>query len=159
MAKARADGAWVIVITPLAVAAPYWNKLLHASVAQNEACYLPSAPTLLENWLSPPLTSPHSPHAAQPTRAHRAAGWRPAPVGAAFSAPQQTKWSAHESTLISSQLACPYAKLTSSLLLLLLNHEDKEQWPLFISLWYCAERLHLPYSAWVTPDLQWMAYL
>ncbi len=40
VAKARADGARAIVVTPLAVAAPYWNKLLHASVVQNDAGYL-----------------------------------------------------------------------------------------------------------------------
>jgi hypothetical protein len=40
VAKARTDGARAIVVTPLAVAAPYWNKLLRASVVQNDAGYL-----------------------------------------------------------------------------------------------------------------------
>ncbi len=31
----RADGARAILVTPLAVAAPYWSKLLRASVAPN----------------------------------------------------------------------------------------------------------------------------
>ena len=40
VAKARTDGARAIVVTPLAVAASYWNKLLRASVVQNDAGYL-----------------------------------------------------------------------------------------------------------------------
>jgi len=40
VAKARTDGARAIVVTPLSVAASYWNKLLRASVVQNDAGYL-----------------------------------------------------------------------------------------------------------------------
>jgi hypothetical protein len=40
VAKARSDGARAIVVAPLAVAAPYWNKLLRSSVVQNDAGYL-----------------------------------------------------------------------------------------------------------------------
>ena len=40
VAKARADGACAILITPLSVAAPYWNKLLRASILQGEEPYL-----------------------------------------------------------------------------------------------------------------------
>ena len=40
VAKARADGASAIVITPLAVAAPFWNKLLRASVNANSEGYV-----------------------------------------------------------------------------------------------------------------------
>jgi hypothetical protein len=40
VAKTRTDGARAIVVTPLAVAASYWNKLLRASVVQNDAGYL-----------------------------------------------------------------------------------------------------------------------
>jgi hypothetical protein len=40
VAKARTDGARAIVVTPLSVAAPFWNKLLRASVVQNDAGYL-----------------------------------------------------------------------------------------------------------------------
>ena len=35
VAKARADGVRAIVATPLSVSAPYWNKLLRASVVPN----------------------------------------------------------------------------------------------------------------------------
>ena len=40
MAKARADGARAVVVTPLSVAAPFWNKLLRASVVPNAEGYL-----------------------------------------------------------------------------------------------------------------------
>jgi hypothetical protein len=40
MAKARADGARAVVVTPLSVSAPYWNKLLRASVVPNGAGYV-----------------------------------------------------------------------------------------------------------------------
>ena len=40
VAKARADGARAIVVTPLAVSAPYWNKLLRSSVVPNEEGYI-----------------------------------------------------------------------------------------------------------------------
>ena len=39
VAKARADGIRAIVLTPLAVTAPYWNKLLRASVVPNAQGY------------------------------------------------------------------------------------------------------------------------
>ncbi len=32
--------ARAVVVTPLSVSAPYWNKLLQAPVVPNEACYL-----------------------------------------------------------------------------------------------------------------------
>ena len=35
VAKARADGVRAILVTPLAVSAPYWSKLLRASVVPN----------------------------------------------------------------------------------------------------------------------------
>ncbi len=49
VAKARADGIRAVVVTPLAVSAPYWSKLLRASVVNNEDGYLrvrrqPAAP-------------------------------------------------------------------------------------------------------------------
>ena len=40
VAKARADGARAILVTPLEVSAPYWSKLLRASVVPNEEGYL-----------------------------------------------------------------------------------------------------------------------
>ena len=40
VAKARADGVRAIVVTPLAVSAPYWNKLLRSSVVPNEEGYI-----------------------------------------------------------------------------------------------------------------------
>ena len=40
MAKARADGARAVVVTPLAVSAPWWNKLLRASVVRNDEGFL-----------------------------------------------------------------------------------------------------------------------
>ncbi len=40
MAKARADGIRAVVVTPLSVAAPFWNKLLRASVVPNAEGYL-----------------------------------------------------------------------------------------------------------------------
>jgi hypothetical protein len=40
VAKARADGIRAIVVTPLAVSAPYWTKLLRASVVSNTDGYL-----------------------------------------------------------------------------------------------------------------------
>ena len=40
VAKARADGARAVVVTPLAVSAPWWNKLLRASVVPNAEGYL-----------------------------------------------------------------------------------------------------------------------
>ena len=40
VAKARADGVRAVVITPLSVAAPFWNKLLRASVVPNAEGYL-----------------------------------------------------------------------------------------------------------------------
>ena len=40
VAKARADGARAIVVTPLSVAAPFWTKLLRASVVANEDGYI-----------------------------------------------------------------------------------------------------------------------
>ena len=40
VAKARADGARAVVVTPLSVAAPFWNKLLRASVVPNAEGYL-----------------------------------------------------------------------------------------------------------------------
>ena len=40
VAKARADGARAVVVTPLSVSAPYWNKLLRASVVPNGAGYV-----------------------------------------------------------------------------------------------------------------------
>ena len=40
VAKARTNGARAIVVAPLADAASYWNKLLRASVVQNDAGYL-----------------------------------------------------------------------------------------------------------------------
>ena len=40
MAKARADGARAIVIAPLSVASPSWNKLLRASVLHDGVGYL-----------------------------------------------------------------------------------------------------------------------
>ncbi len=40
VAKARTNGARAIVVTPLADAASYWNKLLRASVVQNDVGYL-----------------------------------------------------------------------------------------------------------------------
>ncbi len=39
VAKARADGARAIMVTPLSVSVPYWNKLLQASVFPNETGY------------------------------------------------------------------------------------------------------------------------
>jgi hypothetical protein len=39
VAKARADGIRAIVLTPLSVTAPYWNKLLRASVVPNAQGY------------------------------------------------------------------------------------------------------------------------
>ena len=38
--KARADGARAVVVTPLAVSAPYWTKLLRASVVNNSDGYI-----------------------------------------------------------------------------------------------------------------------
>ena len=40
VAKARSDGIRAIVVTPLAVSAPYWSKLLRASVVTNKDGYL-----------------------------------------------------------------------------------------------------------------------
>jgi hypothetical protein len=40
VAKARADRARGIVITPLSVSAPYWNKLLRASVVPGDEGFL-----------------------------------------------------------------------------------------------------------------------
>jgi hypothetical protein len=40
VAKARADGARAILVTPLAVSAPYWSKLLRASVVPNADGFL-----------------------------------------------------------------------------------------------------------------------
>jgi hypothetical protein len=40
VAKARADGARAILVAPLAVSAPYWNKLLRASVVPNADGYV-----------------------------------------------------------------------------------------------------------------------
>ena len=40
VAKARADGARAIIVTPLAVSAPYWSKLLRASVVDNRKAYI-----------------------------------------------------------------------------------------------------------------------
>jgi hypothetical protein len=40
VAKARADGIRAIVVTPLSVSAPYWNKLLRASIVPNADGYL-----------------------------------------------------------------------------------------------------------------------
>ena len=40
VAKAQADGIRAIVVTLLAVSDPYWSKLLHASVVNNEDGYL-----------------------------------------------------------------------------------------------------------------------
>ncbi len=40
IAKARADGVRAVVVTPLAVSAPYWTKLLRASVVNNTDGYL-----------------------------------------------------------------------------------------------------------------------
>ncbi len=40
VAKARADGVRAVVVTPLAVSAPYWTKLLRASVISNTDGYL-----------------------------------------------------------------------------------------------------------------------
>jgi hypothetical protein len=40
IAKARADGTRAIVVTPLAVSAPFWNKLLRSSVTPNEEGYI-----------------------------------------------------------------------------------------------------------------------
>ena len=40
IAKAIADGVRAIVVTPLAVSAPYWTKLLWASVVSNEDDYV-----------------------------------------------------------------------------------------------------------------------
>ena len=40
VAKARADGVRAILVTPLAVSAPYWPKLLRASVVPNADGYL-----------------------------------------------------------------------------------------------------------------------
>ncbi len=40
IAKASADGTRAIVVTPLAVSAPFWNKLLRSSVTPNEEGYI-----------------------------------------------------------------------------------------------------------------------
>ena len=40
VAKARADGVRAILVTPLAVSAPYWSKLLRASVVPNADVYI-----------------------------------------------------------------------------------------------------------------------
>jgi hypothetical protein len=40
VAKARADGVRAILVTPLAVSAPYWAKLRRASVVPNEEGYI-----------------------------------------------------------------------------------------------------------------------
>ena len=40
VAKARADGVRAIVVTPLSVSAPYWSKMLRASVVPNADGYL-----------------------------------------------------------------------------------------------------------------------
>ena len=40
VAKARADGTCAIVVTPLSVAAPFWTKLLRASVVANADGYI-----------------------------------------------------------------------------------------------------------------------
>ena len=40
VAKARADGIRAVVVTPLAVSAPYWNKLLRSSVVTNPDGYI-----------------------------------------------------------------------------------------------------------------------
>ena len=40
MTKTRADGARAVVVTPLAVSAPWWNKLLRASIVPNAEGYL-----------------------------------------------------------------------------------------------------------------------
>jgi hypothetical protein len=40
VAKARADGARAILVTPVAVSAPYWSKLLRASVVPNTDGFL-----------------------------------------------------------------------------------------------------------------------
>jgi hypothetical protein len=40
VAKARADGIRAVVVTPLAVSAPYWTKLLRASVINNTDGYI-----------------------------------------------------------------------------------------------------------------------
>jgi hypothetical protein len=40
VAKARADGVRAVVVTPLAVSAPYWTKLLRASVVGNTDGYI-----------------------------------------------------------------------------------------------------------------------
>ncbi len=50
MAKARTDGDRAIVVTPLAVAAPFWNKLLHASVVQNDKLEFVGPRTSLSSW-------------------------------------------------------------------------------------------------------------
>jgi hypothetical protein len=40
VAKARSDGIRAVVVTPLAVSAPYWSKLLRASVVDNDDGYI-----------------------------------------------------------------------------------------------------------------------
>jgi hypothetical protein len=40
VAKVRADSIRAVVVTPLAVSAPYWTKLLRASVVNNTDVYL-----------------------------------------------------------------------------------------------------------------------
>jgi hypothetical protein len=40
VAKARSDGIRAVVVTPLAVSAPYWSKLFRASVVDNDAGYI-----------------------------------------------------------------------------------------------------------------------
>jgi hypothetical protein len=40
IAKARADGVRAIVVTPLAVSAPYWSKLLRAALVTNKSGYI-----------------------------------------------------------------------------------------------------------------------
>ena len=40
VAKAQVDGVRALLVVPLAVTAPYWNKLLQASVLSNAAGYV-----------------------------------------------------------------------------------------------------------------------
>jgi hypothetical protein len=104
--------------------APQWSGTTRASSA-SAVSKPPSALTCPANWLSSPLISPRTPHAARPTRAQPAAGWRPASAGAAPSAHQQTKPSVCGSTPRSFLSASLSAEHTSPPLLLRSNRDNK----------------------------------
>ncbi len=62
IAKARADGVRAIVVTPLAVSAPYWSKLLRSAIVRNKKGYI-----RLRSQQNCPPGSPSSPSTSRPT--------------------------------------------------------------------------------------------